>query len=435
MSSYVSQDVRLDEVESNINPSQEALLNIIQELEDNGTTLSEEAKSSFKIFEKSLEHRRLKKIFQTKLVQYCAGEETLQSVRQSNHDWKIKEDMKRRRRNEPLFKLNENTDKSNEGRISLFSYQKNRYVTVRFDSQLKEELFSSSIVKYKFKKEEMILLIPSFFNVLATSRDLGVPRSKLGTVFDLYCKLAIPNLQGQMNPEASCLAGNLEKLLESVSIRGERQKLETQLDMITRSPGTKLDDYVHLLFTLFNSYCTLEFIVDEKETQEDIDDLISDPSQVSRFKRVNDRIQELLRKGLRSLCSGEAQRNITHLIRKKKTRMSNEVMKEVIFKCDSRYPLQAVTKLPPSLIFLSSQDNLDYNPPLEVLEGSYGYFGRAQNPYSSSPKPPDQYQRYNQRNYERTPPGAQNGYTPPPGVQRRGYTPPGVQRRGDTPPP
>ena len=77
MSSFVSQDVRLDEVESNITPGNEALLNIIQQLEDNGTTLSEEAKSSFQLFEKSLEHRRLKKIFQIKLVQYSAGEDTL----------------------------------------------------------------------------------------------------------------------------------------------------------------------------------------------------------------------------------------------------------------------------------------------------------------------------------------------------------------------
>ena len=160
----------------------------------------------------------------------------------------------------------------------------------------------------------MILLIPSFFNVLATAHNLGVPRAKLGTVFDIFCKLAIPNLSGQMNPEGSCLTGNLEKLLESITIRGERTKLETQLDMITRSTGTKLDDFVHLLFTLFNSYCSLEFIVDEKESKEDIEDMVSDPTQLSRFKRVNDRVQELFRNGLRSLCSGDAQRNISDLI-------------------------------------------------------------------------------------------------------------------------
>ena len=130
MSSYVSQDVRLDEVESNITPGNEALLNIIQQLEDNGTILSEEAKSSFQLFEKSLEHRRLKKIFQIKLVQYSAGEDTLQSVRQGNHDWKLKEDIKRKRRGEQFLKLNENTDKTNEGCLSLFSYQKNKYITV-----------------------------------------------------------------------------------------------------------------------------------------------------------------------------------------------------------------------------------------------------------------------------------------------------------------
>ena len=120
--------------------------------------------------------------------------------------------------------------------------------------------------------------------------------------------------------------------------------------------------------------------------------------------------------------------------------MSNEVIKEVIFKCDLRYPLQAVTKLPPSLIFLSSQDNLDYNPPVQVIEASYGNFGRGQNSYpssSTSPKPPDQFPRYNQEVRPRAPPGAQRGYTPPSGDQRggqRGYTPPNGQKRGNTPP-
>ena len=47
MSSYI-QDVKLEEVDSNINPSQEALLNIIQELEDSQITLSDESKKGCK---------------------------------------------------------------------------------------------------------------------------------------------------------------------------------------------------------------------------------------------------------------------------------------------------------------------------------------------------------------------------------------------------
>ena len=142
-------------------------------------------------------------------------------VRQGNYDWKLQEDIRRRRRGDQLLKLNENVDKTVEGRVSLFSYLKNKYITVKFESHLKEELFSSSIVKYRFRKEELILLIPSFFNVLATAHSIGVPRSKLGVVFDIFCKLCLPNLAGQMNPQPSCINGNLDKLLESITIKGE----------------------------------------------------------------------------------------------------------------------------------------------------------------------------------------------------------------------
>ena len=184
MSSYI-QDVRLEEVDCNINPSQEALLNIIQELEDSHLTLSDESKKSFKDFEKSLEHRRLKKILQTKLAQYNASEETLQQIRESNYEWKKKEDAKRRRRNDPtVFKIQDNKDESNEGRINIFSYQRNEYITVRFQNQIKEDLFASSIVEYAFKGQKVILLIPSFFNFIQTSWDLGIPRDRLGYVFN-----------------------------------------------------------------------------------------------------------------------------------------------------------------------------------------------------------------------------------------------------------
>ena len=110
---------------------------------------------------------------------------------------------------------------------------------------------------------------------------------------------------------------NLDKLLESITMKGERAKLDSQLEMIQRIPGAKLDEFSPLLFTLFNSYISLEFLVDEHESDEDVEEIIADPTQLSKFQRVNTRVQELLRKGLRSLCSASAQRNISELIRKK----------------------------------------------------------------------------------------------------------------------
>ena len=253
-------------------------MNIIQELEDSQITLSDESKKSFKDFEKSLEQRRFKKILQTKLAQYNAGEETLQQVRESNFEWKKKEDAKRRRRNDTtIFKIQDNKDESKEGRINIFSYQRNKYVTVRFQNQIKEELFTSSIVEYAFKGQKICLLIPSFFNVLQASYDMGIPRDRLGYVFNLYTKLCLPNLHGQLNTEASCLIGNLDKLLEVISIKGERKKMETQLNSVIRNPGQKLEEYLHMLFTLYNSFCTLEHLIDEKETQDTINYIIHDP--------------------------------------------------------------------------------------------------------------------------------------------------------------
>ena len=158
--------------------------------------------------------------------------------------------------------------------------------------------------------------------------------------------MCIPSLSGQLNTEPSCLSGNLEKLLEHISIKSERKKLEKHLDQIVRSPGESLEAYTHLLFTLFNSYCTLDFIVGNKENEEGFQEMVNNPTQISKHKIVDDKVQELLKKSLRSLTSPESQRNITDLIRKKKLAMNNETLKECIFKCDSRFPLSYSTKLP-----------------------------------------------------------------------------------------
>ena len=138
--------VRLQDIRSNVSPRNEALLSLIESLDENGVRLTDEARWSYKLFSKSLEHRRLRKIFQLKITGYSAGEDSLQDVRQSNYDWKLKQDS-RRRRGEPEFKLHANKETSNEGKTTIFSYQKNKVVTVRFDSHLKEELFKNSIVK------------------------------------------------------------------------------------------------------------------------------------------------------------------------------------------------------------------------------------------------------------------------------------------------
>ena len=335
MSSYITtaDNVRLEDIRSNVNPGNEALLSLIESLEEQGVQLSDEARSSFKVFSKSLEHRRLRRIFQLKVTQYSAGEDSLQDMRQSNHDWKIKQDS-RRKRGEPEFKIHENKDVSNEGRVSIFSYQRNKVVTVRFDSQLKEDLFKSSIVKYQFQKEEIVLLIPSFFNILSAARDLGVPRSRLGEVFGIYCSLAVPSLKGQMSPDPNCLLGNLEKVLEAVSIEGEQKKLESQLDQVVRNPGTKLDGFVHQLYTLYNSSVTLDHLVDDKEMDQDLDYLLTNPAQVSKHNRITEQVQALLHKAMRSLCSSQAQLNISMLIRERKTKFPPDVLKEVIFRCD-----------------------------------------------------------------------------------------------------
>ena len=160
--------------------------------------MSEEARSSYRLFSKSLEHRRLRKIFQLKITNYSAGMLTLQDIRQSNFDWKLRMDS-RRRRNEPEFKLNAPKDISNEGKVTIFSYQRNKVITVRYDSMIKEELFKNSIVKYSFGTETVVLLIPSFFNCISTAAELGICRNRLGEVLEIYCSLAIPSLKGQMS--------------------------------------------------------------------------------------------------------------------------------------------------------------------------------------------------------------------------------------------
>ena len=416
MSSYnKSRDVRLEEIDSNVSPSSEAIVAIIQQLEASNT-LSEDSKDVFKLFEKSLESRRLKKLFKLKLGGYSAGELTLQDIRQNNQEYRCKENARRKHAGiTEVYKLNENKDVSAEGRISIYSCSKKKFIVAQFESQIKEDLFKSSIIEYSFKNEKIILLIQTFFNFLECAKDLGVPRKKLGQVFNIFCKTCIPSLQGTINTDASCLAANLDKILEHISIKQERKKIENHLNQILRNPGEPLINYTYVLFSLYNSFASLDYLVESKEEDSDMDgisDLIADPSQMSKFKEVNDKVQVLLLKSLRSLCSPDAQSNISDLIRKKKSGMTNEAIKECIYRCDERHPLQSVTKLPTSMIYISSNDHsVDFNPPLTVLEGHYGYFGRSTSPNFQrelSPKPPYQSSNMQRQQSPRRPYQASN---------------------------
>ena len=92
-----------------------------------------------------------------------------------------------------------------------------------------------------------------------------------------------------MSKDPNCLQANLEKILEVVSIDSERKKLESQLDSITRSPGTKLDSYVHMLYTLYNSAVSLEHLVDDSIEDKDLDQFLDEQmntEQVSKHHRI-----------------------------------------------------------------------------------------------------------------------------------------------------
>ena len=142
-----SKDIKLEDIESNISPSAEALLALIQHVDLSAA--SAESKAAFQVFEKSLENKRLKKILQTKLLQYSAGENTLQEIRQSNQDFKNKENARRGWVGiMEQYKVPENKDESKEGKITLYSCAKQQYVVAQYTSLIKDELFSSSVVRY-----------------------------------------------------------------------------------------------------------------------------------------------------------------------------------------------------------------------------------------------------------------------------------------------
>ena len=381
--------VRLDDIRTNVSAGNEALLTLIESLETTGHDLTEDAKLSYRLFSKSLEHRRLKKIVNLKISNYSAGTLTLQDIRQSNFDWKDRMNA-RRRGNEPEYKINAPKDVSNEGKTTIFSYQRNRVVTARYDSLIKEELFKQCIVRYNFGKESVVLLIPSLFNCFSTASELGISRGRLGEVLEIYCNLSLPSLKGQMSRDASCLNANIDTLLEVISLDSERKKLEQQLDSVTRSPGTPLDSFVHTLYTLYSAAITLDTLADDSVEDADLHTLLDgqlNPAQVTRHTQINDQVQVLLHNALRSLCSTQAQHNVSLLIRERGSRFPFDVLKEVINKCDAKNPLRSLIKLPSSLIYLSAHDNVDINPSLEVLTAAFGSFQR---PSSGSPgsRPP-----------------------------------------------
>ena len=83
------------------------------------------------------------------MLQYSAGENTLQEIRQSNQDFKNKENARRRRVGiMEQYKVPENKDESKEGKITLYSCAKQQYVVAQNTSLIKDVLLSSSVVRY-----------------------------------------------------------------------------------------------------------------------------------------------------------------------------------------------------------------------------------------------------------------------------------------------
>ena len=108
------------------------------------------------------------------------------------------------------------------------------------------------------------------------------------------------------------------------------------------------------------------------------------PEQVSKYHRIVEQVQTYLHQALRSLCSAQAQFNISLLIRERRTKFPPDVLKEVIFQCDLKHPLRSLVKLPGTLIFLSAHDNFDINLPMELLTAAFGSFNTS----DSSPRQP-----------------------------------------------
>ena len=266
----------------------------------------------------------------------------------------------RKRRYGPTYqssKLEHQLQISPQGKATIYSYSSKSIVTCKFESLITKELFNNAIVKYHFNNKSEPLPVQSLFEHIKLAKNLGINIEDLPRVLSVFAETCCQSLAGQMRTDANSLVETTNMLIESISLKTEKRKIQTNLTNLKRTPQMEIQE---IYGDLYNSYRILfEF--------ENLQDFVEQKPE--GLAKITNLAYSQLKRALRSLTSEESQRNLSNCLTQMKN-YSMTVFREALTESDSRHPLSQAISLPPELIF-TGQEVQAINLPETTIDSFY----------------------------------------------------------------
>ena len=116
-----------------------------------------------------------------------------------------------------------------QGKSTIFSYASKSIVTCKYKSLITRELFNNAIVKYHFNNKSEPLPIQSLFEHIKLSKSLGINKEDLPGVLNVSAEICCKSLAGQLRMDANSLVETTSMLIENISLKKEKRKIQTNL--------------------------------------------------------------------------------------------------------------------------------------------------------------------------------------------------------------
>ena len=231
------------------------LVSSLQDLENEGKIkLKDSLKSKYKEFEQNLESHLLKKLIQESIGSYDAGNFTIAEIKRQNFMINKREEEQKRKRYGPTYqtsKLEHQLQQSPQGKCTIFSYASKEIITCRFESLITKELFNNAIINYHFQGKSEPLPVQSLFEHIRFAKQFGINIEDLPKVLNVYAETCSKPLAGQLRLDANSLVETTHMIIENLSLKTEKRKVQTNLSNLKRTPQMEIQA---IYGDLYNSY-------------------------------------------------------------------------------------------------------------------------------------------------------------------------------------
>ena len=198
------QEIRLQDLETHKSLGETVLANLLKKSSNPGHTFSAEEQSQCDAFTKQINQTTIRDQLEDVLIKYIEPVHSVASLKELNMIYFEENRGRQARRGENMRISNDHQITiSKDGSASGFLYSERRTVKLKYTTTVQEEVFLGVLLAYSDLDNKVnVQAIQTLTNYLNKAQELGIPFKDLSSVLIFYVKKTIPDLLGQMSPEA-----------------------------------------------------------------------------------------------------------------------------------------------------------------------------------------------------------------------------------------